>query len=238
MEKEFYLLAGAVLGLLASFVSFFYKRRLDGLAILNESLYSLLRLQANLNRLKLPDVNRCVDIYLEAAKEVFPDDRSIDVNRAEIKNFLTPIIKAGFAASIGKKADIDFDEYVGVIKKLAPVSPLLAFRLSSNSFTKDAFVAMEKYGAKVLEMIDGHEHIDTANIALDYSNSHAIDESIKELSRDIFWLSLRCNLIDCICCLRLMIFHKENMDSELKSQFIALLRKMKNDAVIDVAKKI
>lgn len=231
MLEIFVAIAGVIIGAIVSAMAFLYQRRLDTLATLQVSLYRLLELYRSVKLSKLPSVEVQMDWYIDVANEIFPEEKIFE-KKDSLKQVMGPIITAA-SGNISQESDDEslLSSYTDTISKLAPLAPLLAYRLGANTSLKKALGEMDEYHKNFKEILSSEtsaNDIETLNSIVSLVQTRATKDVIDELRRDILWVAFRCGVTPLLLLVyRFYVRREESIESMLKKEYRVVLQEIK-----------
>ena len=232
MSETFFALIGLVVGAAIAAAGFLYRKRLENLSRINEALFQLLELYGAIQMAVPVSIDQDMEWYLEVAQEVFPDE-PFTQNKDLIKAEIIPIILEASKKITPAGETHLLEEYKNAIAKIAPIAPVLAYRLSINQILKSSLSRVDQYNENVKELLadkiskEDHEYLD---FALNTIRNRISKDVSSRLRKDIVMLSIRCGFFSFFSIFKNLYMTKSQTREEfMKSEYRWILLETKRN---------
>lgn len=218
-----------VLTALFAWIGYVTRTNSERKRILSSTLFNLLEIWHRLKSVHSYSSAQLSAMYLEELQKQIPSMEISASDKAQVTNFLENNVQQLFTQLLSKGEDLLEDSFQQSIKHLAEVEPLLAYSLRANKSIKSAISEIDSF---ITETIDGLVHDDKEKAQtgemLKGMKNYLYEDAIRDLERDLRFLSLRIGLLTYVRTFNLMRRKKEINKGEMQK----LMRRFLSELVI------
>lgn len=206
-----------VLTALFAWIAYVARTNSERKRILSSTLFNLLEIWHRLKSVHGYNSAQLSAAYLEELQNQMPGVEISASDRVQVTNFLENNLQQLLIQLLSKGEDLLEDSFQQSIKHLAEVEPLLAYSLRANKSIKSAISEIDGF---ITETIDGLVHDDKEKAQtgelLKGMKNYLYADAIRDLERDLRFLSLRIGLLTYVRTFNLMRRRKEISKSEMQ----------------------
>lgn len=185
-----------IIGALLSGIGYLVKTRYEHKKLLNEALFNLLEIWYVIRISTFFDVSDYMETYLRRVKDRFPEANFTKEDEEQYRQNFPKVVITSLQNFTGPAKEKLHERYLGSIRKLSGIAPILAFELSGN---QNLDLYLEHFDKLLNEFSplpsDAKSESESAS-AMEYFRTHVkkliLSDTVHDLENDLRRLARKC----------------------------------------------